>query len=120
MKAATFGALTKGDLKNAIIAATPGGIEQQEADGQKEFVGNSVLPFVFNSGTKEHLEAAGVVFGEKIDELFQAVQLPEGWHKKATDHSMWSELIDEHGKKRASIFYKAAFYACSAFINVDT
>jgi hypothetical protein len=32
---------------------------------------------------------------------------------------MWSHLLDEKGRKRASIFYKAAFYDRSARINPE-
>ena len=35
------------------------------------------------------------------------VILPEGWEKKSTDHSMWFDLIDNKGNKRARIFEKA-------------
>ena len=44
--------------------------------------------------------------------------MPNGWKKQATDHSMWSELIDDKGKVRATIFYKAAFYDQRAFLNL--
>ena len=33
---------------------------------------------------------------------------------------MWNELIDNKGRKRASFFYKAAFYDRDAFINFNT
>lgn len=38
------------------------------------------------------------------------VELPDGWKKVGTNHDMHSDLVDETGKVRASIFYKAAFY----------
>jgi len=60
----------------------------------------------------------GIVFGEKVDDLFTSVTLPEGWHKEATEHAMWSKLIDDQGRERASIFYKAAFYDRSAFMSI--
>jgi hypothetical protein len=43
-------------------------------------------------------------------------KLPAGWKKVATEHSMWSDLLDDQGRKRAAIFFKAAFYDYSAFI----
>lgn len=58
----------------------------------------------------------GIVFGDPVDDLFVSVQLPDGWHKEPADHSMWSDLLDDRGRKRASIFYKAAFYDRDAFI----
>ena len=45
------------------------------------------------------------------------VKLPAGWKKQATDHSMWSKLLDESGAVVASIFYKAAFYDRIAEMN---
>lgn len=45
------------------------------------------------------------------------VILPEGWEKKSTDHSMWFDLIDNKGNKRAIIFEKAFD---ESFINFET
>ena len=114
-------ALAQGDIENALIAATPGGIEAQEARGQQEFAANSTLPRSgnsWNSSCREQLEEMGIVFGEDVDDLFVEVKLPEGWKKVPTDHSMWTDLVDEKGRKRASIFYKAAFYDMSAHISI--
>jgi len=66
----------------------------------------------------EQFEQMGIVFGDKVDDLFVEVQLPKGWAKVPTDHSMWSELIDDLGRVRARIFYKAAFYDRSAHISL--
>ena len=93
-------------------------IERQEARGQKNLVGNAVLPHKFNFCTIEQFEAMGIVFGDKVDELFSNVTLPEGWYKEATDHSMWSKLLDAQGRERANIFYKAAFYDRDAFLSI--
>lgn len=119
MNVAAVTALLNEDIQNAVIASTPGGIERQEAEGQKSFVASTHLPLHFNSGKKEDLELFGVVFGNAVDDLFQEAQLPVGWKKEATDHSMWSKLVDEKGRERASIFYKAAFYDRSAHIDVN-
>lgn len=118
MKPATLAALLKGDIENAIIAETPGGIEAQEARGQRDFVASESLPIECNYCTHEQLGEMGIVFGDPIDDLFVAVQLPEGWKKVPTEHSMGSNLLDDRGRKRASIFYKAAFYDRSAFISL--
>jgi hypothetical protein len=56
----------------------------------------------------------------KNDPLFQYVEMPPGWKKQRTDHSMWSDLLDDKGRKRGSIFYKAAFYDRDAFMNLTT
>ena len=114
---ASLSALLSGDIENAIIAATPGGIEAQEKRGQNTFVNSSSLPKNMLHGcTREKLEKMGIVFGEDEDDIFISVTLPEGWKKQATEHSMWSDLIDDKGRKRAAIFYKAAFYDRNAHI----
>ncbi len=108
-------ALLNGDDENAMVAATPGGIEAQEARGQQQFVNTSTLPIEVRNGT---YEAHGITVGEPVDDLFVSVTLPDGWKKVPTSHSMWSDLIDEQGRVRASIFYKAAFYDRSAFASL--
>ncbi len=101
---AAFAAKNSTDL---LAAITPGGIERQEAAGQAAFVSNATLP---KDCDREALKKCGVIFGTDADELFVNVQLPAGWKKQATTNSMHSDLLDEKGRQRASIFYKAAFY----------
>ncbi len=109
---AALAAAAAGQTENFIAASTPGGIEAQEVAGQIAFVANETLP---KDGI-ECVKAMGVKVLDAADDLFVNVQLPDGWRKKPTDHSMWSELLDDKGVKRAAIFYKAAFYDRSAFI----
>lgn len=121
MTPAALGALLAGDVANAKIAMTPGGIEAQEAQGQTDFVSSETLPIEVNypRGTgRSILESWGIKFGPQQDDLFIKVQLPPGWSKRATDHAMWSDLLDERGRVRAHIFYKAAFYDRSAHISL--
>lgn len=70
--------------------------------------------------TKQQYEKMGIVIVDEYDDLFYNVELPEGWQIKATDHSMWNNLVDNKGRKRAQFFYKAAFYDRDAFINFNT
>lgn len=70
--------------------------------------------------TKNQYGKMGIEILSEYDDLFYGVKLPEGWEIKATDHSMWNDLIDNKGRKRANFFYKAAFYDRDAFINFDT
>lgn len=70
--------------------------------------------------TREQYEKMGIEIISECDELFWNVSLPEGWEIKATEHSMWNDLFDEQGRKRANFFYKAAFYDRDAFINFNT
>ncbi len=100
-------AFANGEIDNFIAATTEGGIEAQEAAGQKTFVANQTLP---KDCPREDLERLGFVFGEDEDDIFITVQFPEGWEKKATEHSMYSDLLDGNGRIRGGIFYKAAFY----------
>lgn len=70
--------------------------------------------------TRKQYEKRGIEIIDEYDDLFWNVKLPEGWEVRATDHAMWNELIDNKGRKRASFFYKAAFYDRDAFINFNT
>lgn len=95
-------------------------VSDQEAAGQQSLVGSDVLPTEMRDDEKEALEAAGIEFLDVVqdDPLFQYVELPVGWEKVPTDHSMWSKLVDEKGHKRADIFYKAAAYDRRAYLAV--
>lgn len=106
---AALAALVGGDVDNFLVASTPGGIERQEAEGQKMLVESTLLPKDLFPD-REVWEQEGFVFGEDHDDLFVNVNLPVGWKKVATDHSMWSNIEDAEGLPRVAIFYKAAFY----------
>jgi hypothetical protein len=107
-------------LAEAIADGTSKMIENQEAQGQVSFVSSTTLPTDMPDDAREILEKAGVIFGDVVegDPMFQHVELPEGWQKVKTDHSMWSDLVDDKGRKRAGIFYKAAFYDRSAHLSL--
>lgn len=115
---AALAAFAKGDIENALVASTPGGIEAQEKRGQQSLVQSTDMPIELRPG-KEVFEKIGFTFGEKIDNVFQAATLPLGWTREASDHSMWSYLKDEQGRKRASVFYKAAFYDRNASASLE-
>ncbi len=95
-------------------------IERQEAQGQRLLVQSETLPVDIIDGKKEDLEKSGIKFLGEVpgDKLFQFAELPEGWKKQATNHSMWSKLFDDKGRERASIFYKAAFYDRAAHLSI--
>lgn len=97
-------------LEALVTGGASGTIERQEERGQQQLVNSDVLPADIHG--REALERAGVVFGGPVqnDPLFVYATLPAGWKKASTGHSMWSDLLDEQGRKRASIGYKAAFY----------
>lgn len=108
-------------LAAAMAMGTSGAIEHQEAQGQGELVRSQAIPYRGSNGeSRPVLESWGFKFGEHDGkDLFIQVQLPEGWKKVASDHSMWSHLVDDKGRERGSIFYKAAFYDRDAFMNLS-
>lgn len=122
MTPAALGALLAGDMGNFAAAMTPGGIEAQEAAGQRSLTAKAErLPIkgtVDNPEKRAQWEAAGFVFGEPITEgrhtMFVACTFPRGWKLVPTEHSMWSSVVDAKGRKRAAVFFKAAFYDYSA------
>jgi hypothetical protein len=121
MNPAALNALVQGDIDNFLAAATPGGIERQEAAGQAALVAsNSKLPKDAFPVTRDQItKGTGIVFGDDFDDLFVNVTLPPGWKLKPTDHSMWSDLLDDKGRIRAGVFYKAAFYDRKAHMNFN-
>lgn len=106
---AAVAAALKGDWKNATVASTPGGIERQEKEGQTALVASTNMPIEIRP-SREAFEKIGFVFGEPIDDVFCSATLPAGWTRKATAHSMHSVILDDKGRERVSVFYKAAFY----------
>ena len=111
-------AALNGNLENIIAAITPGGIERQELEGQRELVSTEVsrLPKEINGYNLQDEKMIkgyallGIEVLDEHDDIFLNVRLPTGWKLQATDHSMYSDLLDNQGRKRGSIFYKAAFY----------
>jgi hypothetical protein len=104
-----------GDPTNAIMA--------MEAQGQRELVQSDRLPTqVHSDGGDEAFLALGFTFGEPDprDPLFRPATLPPGWKREPTDHSMWSRIVDELGRERVAIFYKAAFYDRKADMSLTT
>ena len=110
MNIAALAAALRGHANNATFSSTPVWIEKQEADGPRTLVESEMIPKEVHGATREQLIALGFKFGDDVDELFVTCELPLGWTKLGTSHSMHSDLLDEHGRKRAGIFYKAAFY----------
>lgn len=118
---AALAALAKGDLDNALVASTLGGIEAQEKTGQ------ALLTLKFNQLPKEGmdrfrsaLEKFGFTTGNEVDDIFIGIKAPDGWTLRASDHLMWSYIHDEQGRKRGGVFYKAAFYDRRANFNLQT
>jgi hypothetical protein len=108
------------------VSMGPGGsgrfIEEQEAAGQAQLVNSDQLPTTLNGGSDADFEAVGFVLGDPLpgDPMFRDAKLPAGWKRERTDHSMWSKIVDQLGRERVSIFYKAAFYGRDAFMSLTT
>lgn len=105
-------------MANFIAASTPGGIERQEKQGQIDQSFRETLPIQGTTKERPQWEAMGFIFGDNADDIFVNVKFPEGWKKRPTDHSMWTDLVDDKGRKRAGIFYKAAFYDRSSHVHL--
>ena len=105
-----------------LFGRNPGAIEAQEEDGQRDLANAQELPRKLSMGgdTTVLYERIGIKVVGGIDPLFVRTQLPNGWKIIPTEHSMWSKLVDNLGRERASIFYKAAFYDRDAHISFRT
>ena len=106
-------------LLGAMAEGTSDYITGMEADGQRQLVGSTSLPTDARPDDAAFI-AAGFTFGEPdpSDPLFRPATLPDGWAKQPTDHSMWSKIVDQYGRERVRIFYKAAFYDRDAFMRL--
>lgn len=86
---AALSALAKGDIQNFLTASAPGGIERQEAEGQRRMASSFLtLP---KDMDREPALAFGFAFGEDSDDIFVNVTAPEGWSIHPTEHSMHSK-----------------------------
>jgi hypothetical protein len=107
-------------LVESFAESFPGeAIVNQEKRGQGLLVQSSLIPTELLWGpdpdgllTEERLVELGFTLGAILedDPLFREAELPKGWTRVATDHDMWSKILDETGTERMTIFYKAAFY----------
>lgn len=106
-------------VEKLLVAASPHGIEEQEAQGQRQMVNADTLPSATRP-SRDEFEALGFTFGAPVDgdDMFVRATLPEGWTRKGSEHAMWSYIADERGIDRVAIFYKAAFYDRDAFMNI--
>jgi len=84
--------------------------ESIEAEGMAAAIEETLLPKDMEPGRSEW-EALGFEFTEvPNDELMYRAKLPKGWKMVPTDHPMATDIIDELGRKRGSMFYKASLY----------
>lgn len=65
------------------------------------------LPKAINGATRDQLGALGFVFGNDVDALLVSCALPVGWVKRDTSSPWHWDLVDDKGRKRATMFHKA-------------
>lgn len=99
MTPAALAAAAEGDLRNALVAATPGGIEASEKAGQQALVASTDMPKQLDRAA---FEKVGFTFGADVDELFIKATLPPGWKRGATDLATagpngWRKRLDLTG-----------------------
>lgn len=111
-------------LAMAIGEETDSLIADQEQRGQQQLVHSDRLPVEIQTGCGDQsaFEDFGFTFGEPDpgDPLFRPATLPDGWKREASDHDMWSYIVDGLGRRRVAVFYKAAFYDRRASMRLNT
>lgn len=109
-------------MSAAFLFGASEAIEGMEAMGQAELVASDQIPTDLQDCTEADLERLGFVLGpvEPDDPLFRQATLPAGWTKIAVgDHAMWSHILDDLGRVRFRIFYKAAHYDRHAQMGIE-
>ncbi len=108
-------------LAEFVALGTDRAVERQESMGQKQLVASDLLPRRIVGAERSDFERLGFVFGAPVDgdPLFVHATLPAGWKKVGGAHPMCSEILDEQGRKRVSVFYKAAFYDRDANMSLE-
>lgn len=106
------------DLLKVGVQGTEG-IEAQELEGQAELMYGTEFPIDCDLSL-DQLSRLGFKIGENIDRVFRECSLPTGWEIVPTSHSMWNDVLDGNGIKRASMFYKASFYDRSAHVHFNS
>ena len=109
-----------GPLDLPMFGGSPAAIERMEADGQRQLLESCDLP-TKGSDDPEFLRL-GFTFGEphQHDPLFRPATLPKDWRRESTDHAMHTKIVDELGRERVGVFYKAAFYDRRADMRLTT
>lgn len=102
--------------------SVPGAIDEQEAEGAAAMQRGDCEIIPAKGVPDEELTALGFVLGpvDDNDRLFRQATLPPGWKRAGTGHSMHTDIVDELGRKRIGIFYKAAYYDRRADLSITT
>jgi hypothetical protein len=107
--------------ESMLLGALVGGMDAMadavEGGGQESLVASDQIPVKRQGVTDAELVALGFVLGEVgPDRLFQDATLPPGWRKVATEHNLWTRIVDGDGLERFSVFFKAAPWDREAFM----
>lgn len=76
-------------------------------DGERRKLGWGQLPHPQDEETRAALAAAGVEWGERIDQMYCQAKVPEGWKTERTDHHLYTNLLDANGRVRAMMLIHA-------------
>ena len=110
----------RGLLLMAAVMGPGAALARAERQGLEANRCDETLPT--NMGDQRPIfEKMGISFHGEVegDPLFTKATLPPGWRKEHTGHSMGLVLLDDKGRERASIFYKAAFYDRNAHMSAS-
>ncbi|WP_214327878.1 hypothetical protein [Nonomuraea sediminis] len=94
------------------------GIEEIERAGQLQLLASDVIPTRLVGCDEQLLAGLGFELGDQVadDPLFRYATLPNGWRWRAAEDARGSYLVDERGRDRFSVWYKAAPYDRSASV----
>lgn len=91
-------------------------VDETERAGQGQMTRADRLPRAIAGLTREQLQGLGFVFGPQLDDLFDKVIFPPGWSVTRAESALYSRVLDEKGRERGTIMYKAVFYNRDAYV----
>lgn len=115
-------------LLGAMIGGPAFGIDSMQREGQKEMLYIDTLPVsgstpqkawdekgvqYIDDSQEKLLIAMGFKLGPPVEgdeKFFRHATFPPGWTRKRTEHHMYTHVLDNKGRPRLQIGYKAAFY----------
>jgi hypothetical protein len=79
------------------------------------------LPVDMGEHDQQILKQYGVKFNGLVegDEMFENVELPDGWCVVETDKPEWFSLDDDEGNSRAVIYYSTSYYKRYAWLRTS-
>ncbi len=89
------------------MALGTGAVDVINRMGQNDIKTSTQIP----KGNNKELASIGIIVAGPVspnDNILVNATLPEGWTKKPTNHYMYTDILDEKGRNRASCMYKAA------------